>query len=377
MTKTTYKVGDKVRILDADKIKPNADEFETGEIATVTCSSESGIVIQRSSDGKEIGVWSEELQYIEKVEKSDVKMTQFKVGDKAKVISLESELVTAMGAQLGEIVEVTYIYAIEGRNLRCKYSKSSVHSDGFFSSEALEKISPKPTKNQRISTLEKEVETLKAEMAALKASQKPSVISGVGTLTISKECDIEKIATKLAEVIEGHKPKSADERRKAIIDEAKAFVESNLAENHPDAGEDGVWFTDEDGSYITDKAIFHVNVKKRAVTCLIVDVNDVGEVYEEGIAKCTPGDVFNEHIGKAIALGRALGLDVSKFEKAAQPSVVVVGQVVKNTEHSWWGAGTVKEIEKPCELRGYRVSEDNSYNYLKTAIILNDTEAQY
>lgn len=37
--------------------------------------------------------------------------------------------------------------------------------------------------------------------------------------------------------------------------------------------------------------------------------------------------MFNEHIGKAIALGRALGLDVSEFENAVQPSHYAVGQI--------------------------------------------------
>lgn len=39
------------------------------------------------------------------------------------------------------------------------------------------------------------------------------------------------------------------------------------------------------------------------------------EVIAEGIARCNPQDTFNEHIGKAIALGRAMGVDVGEFTK--------------------------------------------------------------
>lgn len=69
---------------------------------------------------------------------------------------------------------------------------------------------------------------------------------------------------------------------------------------------------------------FIINSEKRTVVALIKP-SGLKQVVERGIAKCAPGDVFNEHIGKAIALGRALGLDVSEFEQAVQPDEVVMG----------------------------------------------------
>lgn len=45
-----------------------------------------------------------------------------------------------------------------------------------------------------------------------------------------------------------------------------------------------------------------------------------------------PDDVYNFHIGKAIAIGRLLGKDVSEFENAPQPTDFVVGHVVKGGE---------------------------------------------
>lgn len=54
---------------------------------------------------------------------------------------------------------------------------------------------------------------------------------------------------------------------------------------------------------------FQVNTKKNVVTAL-VRLNVGNEVIEKGFAKTAPGDTFSEEIGKAIALRRALGLDV-------------------------------------------------------------------
>ncbi|MEA0564556.1 hypothetical protein [Lysinibacillus irui] len=71
---------------------------------------------------------------------------------------------------------------------------------------------------------------------------------------------------------------------------------------------------------------FIVNTEKRTIVALLKPLGS-NQVVKRGIAKCDPNDVFNEHIGKAIALGRALGLDVSEFEQAVQPTVAV-GQLL-------------------------------------------------
>lgn len=77
---------------------------------------------------------------------------------------------------------------------------------------------------------------------------------------------------------------------------------------------------------------FNVNTDKRAVTAIVKTSsscgNPIGEA-EVGIAKCAPNDCFNVHIGKAIALRRALGLDVpAEYYSAPQPEEVRVGDVV-------------------------------------------------
>jgi hypothetical protein len=64
------------------------------------------------------------------------------------------------------------------------------------------------------------------------------------------------------------------------------------------------------------------------------------KVLSRGIAKCHPDDCFNAHIGRAIALRRALGLEVpDEYLNAPQPTEVRAGDVVK------WGDGSIYRIK--------------------------------
>lgn len=98
-----------------------------------------------------------------------------------------------------------------------------------------------------------------------------------------------------------------------------------------------------------------------------------------GIAKCNPNDVFNEHIGKAIALGRALGLDVSEFEQAVQPTKVLAGMQVQfyNYDGEDIGIAVVESVVEAnychCGKWGSTHFEPNKTNDR----IINDTNANY
>lgn len=105
------------------------------------------------------------------------------------------------------------------------------------------------------------------------------------------------------------------------------------------------------------------------------------EIYSKGIVKCNPDDVFNEHIGKAIALGRALGKDVSEFENAVQPTLTK-GQIAKFTPR-YEGRELEIQIKK---VDGEKLWFANKYGvemYLGSGVsnsnikITNDTSAQY
>jgi hypothetical protein len=92
---------------------------------------------------------------------------------------------------------------------------------------------------------------------------------------------------------------------------------------------------------IRTRVKFFINREKRAVTALIYDF-DGYDLLTRGIAKCDPSDCFNVHIGKAIALRRALGLEVpAEYLNAPQPTEVRVGDILD------WGSKKyeIKAIE--------------------------------
>lgn len=297
-------------------------------------------------------------------------MTKFKVGDKVRIIS-QVDADCTDSAKIGGEAEITGGFDCGHYPVRYETDYGGFIG-GWITPGSIELINAKPTKKQRISALESEVSALKAELEALKQAQ--------------VRTDVDKIADRLAELIVDEPVLTPNELRKAIIAEARAFVAENkkqasgvAAPSMPGAGTrmtfQDVYSMNYYGTKAVCKAEFFVNPDKRTVTVLLKGVV-TDKLYAKGIAKCAPTDVFNADIGKAIALGRALGLDVSKFEQAVQPTEVVVGQVVNNTfEHAelfGWGVGKVTRIDG----EGYHVTDD-SWSFMDTAVIIDDTEAQY
>lgn len=229
--------------------------------------------------------------------------------------------------------------------------------------------SPKPTKNARITALETEVDALKAKVEALeKASKYP--------LTARFDAETNAEADRIMAEIK-RKAKTPNQQRADVIKCAKAFVADALNRNYSrnstpkiTTSHKTVWFSKSGGSIVTDKAEFIVNSNERTVVALINSVEG-NDVVHKGIAKCDPSDVFNADIGKAIALGRALGVDVTEFTKAVQPTEVVVGHVIENT-------GIAGGIRKCTRIVGNTVFRDNGFSIgLEYAKIIEDTDAVY
>jgi hypothetical protein len=116
--------------------------------------------------------------------------------------------------------------------------------------------------------------------------------------------------------------KSPQQQRDEIIEKAKC-VESGLKRDW--YGQHRFLFN----NYVCD-AEFFVNKEKRTVVAILRHKFD--GIVSRGIAKADPSDCFNVHIGKAIALRRALGLEVpAEYLNAPQPTEVRVGDVVEGT----------------------------------------------
>lgn len=157
------------------------------------------------------------------------------------------------------------------------------------------------------------------------------------------------------------KPLTPNQQRAEIIEKAKKFVEGNL---------------------------------KLLISYDFVVINNGTKLYSRQLfqdiklttAKCSPNNVFNEHIGKAITLGRALGLDVSEFEQAVQPTKAVNGQLLT------FNSGILSTVYEVINVNSNDslkiIQDDNCKNVGKTAFgdfsenlsplkIINDTNAKY
>jgi hypothetical protein len=121
-------------------------------------------------------------------------------------------------------------------------------------------------------------------------------------------------------------------------------------------------------------AEYIINKTKRAVVCLLRGYVYSNRIYSRGIAKCDPSDCFNVHIGKAIALRRALGLEVpAEYLTAPHPTEVRVGDVV---EYRWLDRENPDiEISKVIAIEDDRAwYDDGQFDYL-TSINKVDTDS--
>ncbi|WP_432702251.1 hypothetical protein [Lysinibacillus sphaericus] len=272
-------------------------------------------------------------------------MTKLKVGDKVRFIE------DYMDYKKGDIVEVEGFwseginYIGEGNSTGCYFSR-------------VELVETKPTKNQRITALENEVAELKLIVHELRGKK-----------------SIEPSTTNTVE----DKPLTPNQQRAEIIEKAKKFVKQNLANGRTSNR------TAEKGNSTYRDNYYEVDffVKEGKITAvvywLVSNERRIVEPSNVGRAKCSPNDVFNEHIGKAIALGRALGLDVSEFEQAVQPTIAV-GQIV----HSGMTIYEVLTLEnifgnvKYKDENGYWQDAEGGYLPAETwYTIINDTNAKY
>ncbi|AHM66887.1 hypothetical protein PPSQR21_032480 [Paenibacillus polymyxa SQR-21] len=155
-----------------------------------------------------------------------------------------------------------------------------------------------------ISALALRLDALTERMDALEAK-----VDAAYTTQLTTEADPEAVLKAVRKFSEGLKRSVSDalktpqQRRDEIVERAKADVKEL-------AREDGKYLvpTSFGNNYVTNVE-FIVNRDKRKVTAILRGAAS-NKVRAVGRAKCAPNDVFNAHIGKAISLRRALGLDV-------------------------------------------------------------------
>ncbi|WP_240939761.1 hypothetical protein [Bacillus tequilensis] len=116
---------------------------------------------------------------------------------------------------------------------------------------------------------------------------------------------------------------------------------------------------------------FIINTEKRTVVDLR-KLRGCTNIVRRGIAKCAPDDCFNVHIGKAIALRRALGLVVpDEYLNVPQPTEVRVGDVVQYSRA--WKALVIADDGWPPISGGWTQLKDARENGLK---IIDDSRGE-
>lgn len=123
---------------------------------------------------------------------------------------------------------------------------------------------------------------------------------------------------------------------------------------------------------------FVVNREKRAVVALICGTIS-GRIRSRGIAKCAPGDVFNAHIGRAIALRRALGLEVpAEYLNVPNPEEPRVGDVVDEVG----GLNRKGRVVREMRPRGFGLADEGltfegyGWAFIRDCKIIDDSREE-
>lgn len=355
-------------------------------------------------------------------------MTKFKVGDKVIFNKENTHVAKQFDYKINKPYEVQEVFPFH-HTVQIINEKGSSHS---FDEERFELVETKPTKNQRITALENEVAELKLIVHELRDGRKTmrnvmnEVLSEPSTTNTVEDIiefegqqyrKVDRLAREGDAVIFGDTRTSPEYVTKGKVYKVlegegenayfrdnqndRLFVYRELSNRTPETV--GVYELIKGGLNpqipIVDETIepltpnqqraaiiekakefidkhdkdTHINIHDNAIIAYKLDTADFG------ISKCNPSDVFNEHIGKAIALGRALGIDVSEFEQAVQPSGVVVGQVIKRKNSL--GNTYVRTVREFEDNKVYYTKDEWSWDFKeslqKDTTIINDTNAIY
>lgn len=165
-------------------------------------------------------------------------------------------------------------------------------------------------------------------------------------------------------ILDGNLRSYLQRRRDEIVEQAKRDVDY-LKDT------DGLYTVESGGAFnYACYSEFIVNKEKRTVVALLRGFRTKW-IRAKGIAKCAPNDCFNSHIGKAIALRRALGLSVpDEYLNAPQPTEVRVGDIIRLL------TGDIRTVSSitPSHMQ-YTTGKCNSLDILRNgcALIIDDS----
>jgi hypothetical protein len=180
-----------------------------------------------------------------------------------------------------------------------------------------------------IETLQAEIQSLKERVTALEQLAKGSDAPAAASRQLTRDDIIEMAKRDIEALKTTHYPTRE-----------KYYIARNLSYN-PECD-----------------AEFIINRNKRTVVCLLRKRYEKTRIISRGIAKCHPDDCFNAHIGRAIALRRALGLEVpDEYLNAPQPTEVRVGDIIRN-KYTGWTHRVTHENWRGFIFEGFDIIDD-------------------
>lgn len=199
-----------------------------------------------------------------------------RVGDKIRILTI-SDASILNGFSVGDVVDViTNQYGEDDMHFRVVGGKST----GYLHKQEVYEIVERRN-NSDIEELRNEIAELREQLGLLKEV-------------------FDTIRHKQSPPTPSPKQKTVKEEAREDVEELKSMMKSYVG------GSIGGNNTLHDRRTVVD---FHVNTRKGTVVAIVKGISS-GTLFEKGFARLAGGDVFDEDIGKAIALRRALGLKV-------------------------------------------------------------------
>lgn len=178
--------------------------------------------------------------------------------------------------------------------------------------------------------------------------------------------DVMKELARAADLVDATKPVDRTLTRKETVERAKGEVKS--LSKRKDGKMYGVPDPYEPEVPFYCHVEFEVNRDKSTVVALMKGIGSK-KVRARGISKADPRDVFNEHIGKAIALYRSLGRDVPDYLiYAPNPKGIEKGDVVACSTSANVKPYVVSEV-----VEGRAEDFDGTFLEIHEACVIDDS----
>jgi len=306
--------------------------YQNNDILTVTKVHDPGHVCADTADGRNAGVFYREYTVLEPTDTVIIDGVRYREERRKARVGERVLIVKAYGTtpfkqkDLGRVVTVTEEDGDTCDGMikpHCVVGDKALYHDQYVvltpidAPQAPTAVAPQVINVNLTITVQPGTDVIQAVADAVKRE-----------LTKTSAQEFVSHAEELLGLTKSPQQPAAQCLRDKIVGRAKSDVAGLLNRNYPGLSP-SVWLTNKNGTIVTDKVEFVVNREKRTVVALVKTIGS-GNVIHRGIAKCAPDDCFNVHIGKAIALRRALGLTVpDEYLNAPQPTEVRVGDVVE------------------------------------------------